>query len=152
MIQIKLDIPALNALFPEGTEARVQLQKSCIENFAHAHIKNIGTEAKAMIEDARVRTIKQIEDQYTKKDPSSWGNRLLSDDMKRKITDEAEHQIRSQIRDSIDKAIQNTVETLDFNKRIERLLNEHIDRYTNQCVQKMIQEKFQQAMNALGSK
>ena len=37
-MELKLDFKALEALFPEGSEARVRLQQCVIEEFTRKHI------------------------------------------------------------------------------------------------------------------
>ncbi len=45
MLELKIDTQALNALFPEGSEARLNLQQAVIQNFADRLIKGQGAEA-----------------------------------------------------------------------------------------------------------
>lgn len=43
-MEIKLDMSAMNALFQEGTDARVRLQQCVVEEFARRHIKGIAND------------------------------------------------------------------------------------------------------------
>lgn len=50
MIQLKLDTQAMNTLFPEGTQARVDLQSSVLKNVVNSVIcKRVGEEVENMV-------------------------------------------------------------------------------------------------------
>lgn len=62
-IQLKLDVAALNTLFPEGTEARVELQSAVIAAFTRKHLKEtaLGNDVHKAINEAKREILENLE-------------------------------------------------------------------------------------------
>lgn len=61
-IQLRLDAPALAALFPEGSQARLDLQQAVVAEFVGRHLKPrmVAAEVMSVIEKARRDAVQEI--------------------------------------------------------------------------------------------
>lgn len=87
-MKFQLDTAAMNALFPEGSEARVELQKAVIANFARKmHDKHVDEEVRSIVREVVqergsdyvvAKAIRAELDKHVKQDRNSWWNPTYS--------------------------------------------------------------------------
>jgi hypothetical protein len=96
-IQLRLDAPALAALFPEGSTARVDLQNAVMAQFINHYLKpNIVTaEVLKQVEAAKSVAVSEVMRALSIR---NWSNVELTEDFKRQIRKTANDQVEQLIR------------------------------------------------------
>lgn len=132
-MEIKLDIHALNALFPEGTEARLKLQQCVLEEFSRRQIKalesTIRSQATAIHNSASQKVEEMFKDAgWTK----SYGNWKMPQTLKDELADTAKNLVTTesaaQMREAANNAAADALARMDstMETRLERLVDERI--------------------------
>lgn len=140
-IQLRLDTQALEALFPEGSKARVDLQAAVIAEFVRKHIKTaaLGPDVQRLIEKARseVNDIigkaktemveKVLRDQGVTR-TGSYGKIELSNQAKQMLSDATRQEIFKTIGFSIEDQVKNIAGTVrhDAQAAVNRLVDSEI--------------------------
>lgn len=118
-ILLRLDASAIYSLFPEGTQARADLQQAVVAEFIRKNIKPsaLGDDVRDQIERARsdaLSAIKSAKDEMTAKVLADqgvgkviWGHVELKNEAKQAINEAA----RAAVRDEISKVIREQIET-----------------------------------------
>jgi hypothetical protein len=138
-MQLRLDSQALAALFPEGTQARVDLQSAVIAEFCRKHIKTaaLGPEVQTQIEvamkDANTHFLSAAGILHGR-----FSNVVLSDEVKRKISEAASEAVQ----DGIRKAITSEVESMRVNveARVQRAVDNMVASTVDKQVYKRVKE------------
>lgn len=112
-VTLKLDTGAMQALFPEGSEARVELQRAVVANFISQHIKPslIGAQVESMVKAAKEAAVKEalVDLGVT----TSWGGGTqLSDSFKAKLKEQASDSLRANIGTAVEQATTAVIATL----------------------------------------
>lgn len=127
-MSIKLDAAALAALFPEGTEARVELQRAVLAEFCRQHIK--ASWIKENIEDElrQLRTRIRAEVLETIQVKNSWGEftKLFRDELRTEIQGQVKNLRNAKIKEEVeahftDEAIARRVEVI-----VDRLIKDRV--------------------------
>lgn len=143
-ILLRLDASALNALFPEGTQARAELQQSVVAEFIRKNIKPnaMGEDTREQIERARgdaLRAIKTAKDEMSNKvladqgvTKDHWGRVELKNEAKQIINEAARQAVRDEIGKAITEQIEAQAQTLrgkitsDAQAAVNRLVDSEI--------------------------
>jgi hypothetical protein len=132
-MEIKLDIHALNALFPEGTEARLKLQQCVLEEFSKRHIKalesTIRNQATAIHNSASLKVEEMFKESgWTK----VYGNWKMPQSLLEELANTAKNLVTTesttQMREAAHNAATDVLARMDstVQARIERLVDERI--------------------------
>lgn len=149
-IRLHLDTNAVDALFPEGTQARVELQQAVIAEIIRRKIKPgaLGESVAAQIERARSDALDAIErakaemadkvlrDQGVTKD--HWGCIELKNEAKATIDEAARQAIRDEIEKAIREQVKSQVEKLKFEITVR----------TEGAISRMIDSEIRNAVKA----
>ena len=152
-MKIQLDTGAMNALFPEGSEARVQLQNAVIANFARNNLdKYISQEMKKTVEQvARAEMAKKRPDilNYAAKEAldeyfkNHWGNLSLIGSGRAKLREEAKKAAIEALKDAAHDAVWQELTT-----GIEKVVSEakkHIPEYLDEIKRVDFQKRVRAA-------
>jgi uncharacterized membrane protein YheB (UPF0754 family) len=143
-LQLKLDAAAIAALFPEGSEQRVELQSAVIAEFVRKHIKTaaLGPDITAQIERARKDALDAVSRARTdatdralaeygaKK--SGWGNVTIEGEAKTAIATAARNEFDKLVREQLAESISKKLDSMqsDINRiselRIAQLVEKEI--------------------------
>lgn len=137
-VSIHLDVQALNALFPEGSEARAQLARGVIENFIRNNLKpqSLGQEVRDLIEKARKEAV--TEALRTLGVSQSWGGGVsLSDSFTRKLREQATESIQAEITKEVDRVRAEVIGRIDM--RLESSLRGTLDDRIQRAVRERVE-------------
>lgn len=149
-IELKLDTAALSALFPEGSEARVNLQQACTENFARRHFRGLGEDVLRRLDVFRAEALAEIESKYTTQ-KNGWGPQVLSDSLREKMAAEVEKSVNQCFSDQVNACVAKAIDEFDLESKIRRLLDSQIENFANRAAQRLVEERFKQAMKAISA-
>lgn len=152
MLTIKLDTNAVRSLFPEGSDARVELQRAVMANIAKDIGRSVGVDHALMAELQAVaeRAGKQAMDDYIAK-KGTWldPQYALTDQIRARVTKLVREQMDGEIRSVVLgelKAIEDKI--LD---RITKQLNEYADhnmsKITETYIQQAVRNRFSAALD-----
>lgn len=146
-MSIKLDAAALAALFPEGTEARVELQRAVLAEFCRQHIK--ASWIKENIEDElrQLRTRIRAEVLETIQVKNSWGEftALFKDELRTQVQGEVKS-IRDQM---IKEEVESRFEDAAVMRRIEQIVDLKIHAVADPLVRGLLHDKVMAIVGAL---
>src|ERR1035437_10000265 len=135
-ITIKLDTPAMNTLFPEGSEARVELQKAVLANFCASALKpswlgEAVTRTVAIAKDAAIREVLSEIGIVQK-----YGSLTIPDSLRLRFKDEARSAVHECVAPLIKEAVLERTATLGDGVRFEvsRMVDAKIDAEINEAV------------------
>lgn len=132
---LTLDEKAVAVLFPAGSEAEIDLQKSAVRKAAQAFVKGaIGPEAQSFLTDLSKKvgndikdaTSKQIKEMFGEESMSSWSPSVT---------------IPQSVRDSVCKHVKSTVE-IEINKMVEAVATDRANRMINDMIADRRIEKY----------
>lgn len=146
---IKLDTNAMNALFPEGTEARVKLQQSVIQNVANSFIKTGESQFITAIESKVDHSLRGLSESVNK-----LAHRLITEKigkvtgfgMEPKLTEEMrdllevdiERNLKQIIREISHENVRATVLENIHAERLESLADKYLRKYCKESAQKIV--------------
>jgi hypothetical protein len=138
-ITLKLDTAAMEALFPAGSEARVELQRAVVANFIAAHIKPamIGAQVEAMVKAAKEAAVKEALAELGIT-PAWGGATTLSESFKAKLKEQAGDSIRANISKVVDEA------ATDVLSKIDGRLKAAVDAKTDDEIRRVIRQRVEQ--------
>lgn len=129
---IVLNKEALNALFPEGSEARVQLATSAIKSLATSTIKPtyVSDAVIKLIDEARSSAVADVLKGHGVTAHYSGGRHIFSDDFKRSLRTELTGQLAGMMKTEAQAAIKNAMEDVPaaIATTLHNLLNAEINR------------------------
>lgn len=143
-IQLRLDAAALAALFPEGSQARVDLQQAVVAEFAKKYIKPSAAGLQAMVDKARAEAVAEVMKELGLSRGAYSSNPVkLSDGVKYEIDQAARAAVREHSRERIEDYAKNAAATTahDAKVLVSRLVDEEI--------RASIRAKVQEASNAV---
>lgn len=145
MTTITLDTNALNALFPEGSQSRVDLRQAVIQNFVDRNFIRVGDEVlKKMVKDEiinRTRELPSVKDEVEKQIKAlfvqkGWNN----SDTAPEFRDSLRKIVEAKAREDVDAMVNKAVE--DGIKSIELRTQQNVDRSI-----KIAEEKFMEMVS-----
>lgn len=137
-IEIKLDVAALNALFPEGSEARLNLQNGVMANFAYKQFKMKADEdVKEIIDQASKRVREEAEKQLSDMFRFQWGIATLLDSARPKVAEAVRNEVNSMMH----------TETYKHMDTIKKMMDDAAARIPN-LVQKLAVEEIEKKIRA----
>lgn len=129
-MQLRLDADALAKLFPEGSQARVELQNAVVAEFIKKHVsdKLVADDVQRLIKSAKSEAVTEVMRELGVH--SQWGNVVLSDTFKNKLKEQVREQVTSHIHQSATDAAMTLREDLGpmIEKRIELLADQIIEK------------------------
>ena len=150
---IRLNIDAMNALFPEGTEARVDLQAAVLREAAGRHVKGQLTDEMRRIIDKRVKEISsefdvdaEIRKSFTK--TGRWADDLTAKPgtpISKAIQSAARMQVEDHIASLISASVKRAVDGLS--DKIEDSVSRIADRLTRDEISKKVRERLQSVLD-----
>lgn len=158
MTTIILNPEAVNALFPEGTEARLELQRTVLRKLSEQYLKNIGIQdlgpqirsdiAIARDELSRARRVAVDEALKNEGFRTGWGMELNTE-AKQAIA----NAVREQITATVNKAIADQIEArLDkIGGVIRHDVDAAVNRTTEAEVTRVVKERIQAVIEKLGA-
>lgn len=123
MTTITLDTNALNALFPEGTQSRVDLRQAVIQNFVDRNFIRLGDEAlKAMVKAEiinRTRDLPSVKDEVEKQVQAlfvqkGWNDTDTDPVFRNSLRQIVETKAREDIDAMVNKAVENGIKSIDI--------------------------------------
>jgi hypothetical protein len=116
-IKLQLNAEAIEALFPEGTQARIELQNAVVAEFTRKHLRDkaLGDNVQAQIERARADALDAVKraksavvDQALTEIGAgkNYNGVYLSDTMKREIAEQARRAVRDEIAKDVTEHVQ----------------------------------------------
>lgn len=156
---LRLNKQALEALFPEGSEARVDLQKAVVANFVSVNLRphTMGPDLEKIVNDARAeyrRTVSNLRADVVRTSLADagiktdlWGRPTLQDATKKDLARLAEGVVRDTVYDAATKAAQNAAESMS--ETIEAIVERRVAKIIDTEVTKRVQARVEAAMAAL---
>lgn len=156
MITLKIDTQALRTLFPEGSEARLELQKAVIMNVARevgvSQANTVLGELKDIVEEAAKQAAYSITKDYLEKKGHFYQS-------KTQLTNQLVAQIKAEMKQVVDGEITNTLRKVrdefietqgpilqgQIAARVEQVTSHLIDK----TVKEMVIEKFKAALQSI---
>lgn len=152
-LTLRLNFEALDALFPEGSQQRVELQNSVLTQAAKQYVKGMITpEISKFLEvtvaqvAARMDFLPEIANAFAKKQGWNTGLELKDGtDMAKAIADRVFLEFNKKHSELIDRLVSERAEKIlsQLDADIDRVVNAEVVRVAN----KRIQERVQQALN-----
>lgn len=147
-ITIKLDTPSMNALFPEGSEARVELQKAVLANFCASALKPswLGAAVISAVELAKAEAIKTVLREMGAL--SGYGSTLtIPDALRLKFKEEAKAAVESSVAPLIKEAVLERTQKISDGVAFEvgRKVNTYMEEAINEVVRVKLQKAFKLA-------
>ena len=144
-VTIVLNKDAMNALFPEGTEARLVLSSAAVKAMAEQHIKpaHVGKEVMEIITDAHSRAVTEA---LRSAGISTYGRHAS-------VSGEIQKQIKVVVREEIDKTIDAAVKeavgpaVANISARLEEMITRRTQTEVNTIVSKSMKAAIEAAMN-----
>jgi hypothetical protein len=156
---IRLDRNAIDALFPDGSEARVELQRAVLSTVIKQsmHVKS-PAQIEAMIEkeltvihaDTRKLVAESSASVAKEWFQSSWGNHFLTSDRKQCIRKAVEDSMAEHVSESIKSAVSASRESVVF--RASKIAERDIQRIVDETVDKSIEEAVKKRFIELAAK
>jgi hypothetical protein len=136
---LKLDTAALQVLFPEGSEARVELQRACIVNLvANLAIKDIKLLDESMKAHAEVLVTNSLASLGIAK---SWrGEFELRGHIGQKIQLEVAEKVNELVRQDVRDEVSRVKADLDVKERVTAAVSAVIDAGVNDAIKKLVRE------------
>ena len=163
MISLKLDTNAVLSLFPEGSEARVELQNAIIKNVVDSIVgKKVDEKISSLINDyvtykfpstVELQKIidKKFEDFVTNK---GWGSPTTNYTGIKKLADKVKSGVETECETVIEKIIQNAIDKSTKNLRddeealIERV-SMRINRISRERIAEQMNKEFPEIINEI---
>lgn len=149
-MEIKLDFKALEALFPEGSEARVRLQQCVIEEFTRKHIKTLANNHSLTSE---LRTLVEKHRDVAMTEFLEYGKSTVYGGKTMQLNENTKNRIRSDIKSLVEAEIQNSILSLkdslyeDLRARINIELKSKLNAQVNEEVSSFIKNAVSNAMS-----
>lgn len=143
-IQLRLDAAALATLFPEGSQARVDLQQAVVAEFAKKHIKPSAAGLQAMVDKARVEAVAEVMKELGLTRGAYSSNPVkLSDGVKYEIDQAARSAVREHSRERIEDYAKSAAATIAHDAKVL------VSRLVDDEIRASIRAKVQEASNAV---
>lgn len=152
-VVIQLDAPALAALFPEGSEARLHLTKAVVANFVSRNLSPtiIGKEVASMLVRARAEAVTAVLAESTK---LQWGSGpVVADHLKAMFAKEARDRVQDELAPLMREAVAAHAKSLGgmLKHDVEAAVNRHMAATILQTVRDKVKEAMESALrNASG--
>lgn len=125
MTTIILNAEGINALFPEGSEARVQLQSTVLRQLAEQFIKEAQGVDKMRVEMQSL--IKEVQEDARRQmgiRRTAWGQSALTEELQKKFAEAARASVDQGIHDAIKGKVDTAMSAVDA--EIERQVNKQV--------------------------
>lgn len=156
---LKLNTPVLNALFPEGSEARVELVNAALTEVTNTYLKTALTQHVQDHLRTLTHEVKQATDvgaivkQYFEN--SSLWNAVTTLKPHTKLTDAIAREVESALGSKFITMVEEEVErrvatyTANLDKRVDYAVTQRLDKLTNEAIQKRVDAAVSAARAAL---
>lgn len=155
---LKLNTPVLNALFPEGTEARVQLINAALTEVTNTYVKtalsqHVMDHLRTLTQEVKQATdITAIVKQYF--DNGAWSSvaklkagTKLTDAIARAVESAFEDRLMSLINERVEARVANYESTLEY--KVEQAVKQRVERLTTDAIQKRVDAAVNAARAAM---
>lgn len=140
-----LDHSALNALFPEGSEARLNLRNHVIQCFINARLKdsNVTADVRKLVNDARKEAIDKclVEFGVTR---NNWGKAEVAGWAKDNIALAARSAVESELHKAVREEAQGAYQRVEG--MLARLVEDAVNRQINKLVKEQLATKLSDAL------
>lgn len=155
-MKISLNVAALEALFPEGSENRVELAQAVIQEFANRHIKLGATET---LKNSMSPIYKQVSDELKKDllehlnvNTLSYNPTILSikngSGLQKAIYNSVANYLDEQIRAMIDELIQTAFKEVTTPEIIERMVKIAVNAKVNEATKSLVEQEVARQVKA----
>jgi len=152
-IQLRLDAQALAALFPEGSEARVELQRAVITEFAKQHIKPsmVTHNVESLVNAAKSAAVADALRDLGMGTGYPGSKFELSHQFKRRILEQAADAVNSLVRDMVAVSITEHAHSVNVHvdaqmKGLKAAIEHKIASVTDEFINKSVKERFEAAL------
>jgi hypothetical protein len=136
-MKVQLDTKAMNELFPEGSECRVQLQQAVIQNYAQATLKGCKAEIMDSVRSDLRLAVSEVRDEVRKEHEAftkelvdgtnSWSNNYkLTEKGKEFIKSQAEQALLGDMYDNLEQFALDKLKSMDYEAMMDRQVSHHI--------------------------
>jgi hypothetical protein len=157
-MELKLDIHALSALFPEGSEARLKLQQCVLEEFSRRQIKALESTIRNQAVAIHNSASQKVEDMFKEAGwTKSYGNWKMPQSLKEELADTAKSLVTTesavQMREAANNAAAAALAKMEstVQARVERLVDERIkglmDSESDVLLKKALRTKMQDILD-----
>lgn len=147
-IQLRLDADALASLFPEGSEARIELQRAVVAEFARKHLgKLVPEEVQTIVRKAQKEAVTEILREY--RIVNQWGNATSE------LTESFKTTMKAHVRDAVSAEINTSLKLQidSINKDLLNTMPSYIERQvevkTNEMIATAVRARFEEAFKTL---
>lgn len=137
-MELKLDVHALNALFPEGTEARLKLQQCVLEEFSRRHFKSMDNLIRKNVQELQTVVDAQLEPLLKEHGWTKWySSWKLPPAVREELASKVNDLVRAESNDMIREA----------GKEAARMAMSRLDDTINHTVDRMLEAKVTELLN-----
>jgi sugar phosphate isomerase/epimerase len=144
-MKIQLDSAALAALFPEGSETRVQLQNAVIAEFTRRHLKLHAEDTQKRIDSEVRKTIKEALEKEGV--DVTYGLVTFSLELKEKIRKQALEEFERACREAVREAAKEV--RVEFEHTVKQKIAERVTSATEQAIQLGVMERIAEIAKGL---
>lgn len=157
---LKLNTPVLNALFPEGTEARVQLVNAALTEVTNSYVKtalsqHVQDHLRLLTQDVKKATdVTAIVKKYFDDGNGLWNSVVtpkagtkLTDAIARAIESAFESRLMALVNERVEARVANYEATLEF--KVDNAIKQRVDRLTADAIQKRVDAAVNAARAAM---
>jgi len=139
-IQLKLDGKAVASLFPEGSEARIQLSNAVVAEVLSKHLKPqyIGDAVERQIFEAKTSAITEVLSKMGVQ--SKWGNISLSEEFRKTLHELIAKTVKGRIDQAIHEHVTSEETKAWLNRRVEYAIEQRFNRALDEAVSARLQQ------------
>jgi 23S rRNA U2552 (ribose-2'-O)-methylase RlmE/FtsJ len=144
-IQLRLDGPALAALFPEGTEARIELQKAVVAEFVRKHMTAaVPEDVKKLVVEQRAKAVQDVLREFG--GISTFGVQLTPI-----FKDAVRNEVRKAVHEFVTQQLQASLAetTKDLLSETDTYVRKHVEIKTDEAIDKAVRARFDSALKKI---
>ena len=138
---IRLDVNALNALFPEGSESRVELQNSVVAEFARKHLKPSTLKVTSLLETAKTQLVNETLRELGAK--ISYHSVVLPLSVQKQIKEDTEKAVQTHISKAVATAMSDTA-TQELVEHLQASIEAKLDKELTAMIQRRVNDVMSQ--------
>lgn len=144
-IQLRLDGPALAALFPEGSEARLELQKAVVAEFVRKHLTAaVPDDVKKLVVEQRAKAVNDVLREFG--GLSTFGVQL-SPVFKDTVRNEVRQTVQQFVTEQLQISLAET--TKDLLSETDTYVRKHVELKTDEAISTAVRERFAAALKKI---